>query len=290
VSAERPGAIVWLASYPGSGNTWMRVFVSNLTGDADAPADINDLTVRKHAASRAWFDAHAGVAASDLTDEEIEELRPVVYEAAVSEQPGTRFVKIHDACLPTPAGRPLVSPAVTAGVIYILRNPLDVAAAYAHHRGASIDETIDVMGDEQHRLGGIPSGMSSQLTQRLGSWSTHVTSWVDAPHLRVHVARYEDMQHAPSETFAAVADFAGIAWTHDTLERAIAASEFAELQRQEDRAGFEEGSRRATRFFRRGQAGAWRDELVTTQIRRIVERHGPTMQRFGYLDENGAPT
>jgi aryl sulfotransferase len=281
--------IVWLASYPGSGNTWMRVFLTNALADADRPADINALTVRWHAASRSTFDAYAGVRASELRDDEIDELRPAVYEALAAEHQSPWFVKIHDAFSYTRSGQPLVSSRATKGAIYILRNPLDVAISWAHNRDLRIDHAIDLMNDDECTLAVAPEGILPQVRQRLGSWSAHACSWVDAP-LPLHVVRYEDMQTDPVVAFGGAVAFAGLQVTPERLERAIEFSAFAELRQQEEAAGFRGRSRRSLRFFRRGQVGAWRDELTCDQVERIVAAHGAVMRRFGYLDaETGQP-
>src|ERR1035438_8198169 len=64
--------IVWLASYPKSGNTWLRVFLSNFLRPNAVPADINELEFGVGAHDRALFDSALGVESADLTEEEIE--------------------------------------------------------------------------------------------------------------------------------------------------------------------------------------------------------------------------
>ena len=109
--ADAPGArrIVWLASYPKSGNTWMRAFLSNYLADGDAPVDINSLdTGGPIASARAVFDDAVGVEASDLTQDEIERYRPRVYLQVAANSSETLYLKIHDAFTYTPDGSPLV--------------------------------------------------------------------------------------------------------------------------------------------------------------------------------------
>ena len=71
--------IIWLASYPKSGNTWIRLFLDNIRSGSDQPADINHISVSRIASSRALFDQYAGINSSDLNDDEIERYRPQVY-------------------------------------------------------------------------------------------------------------------------------------------------------------------------------------------------------------------
>ena len=72
--------IIWLASYPKSGNTWFRVFLSNLLSHSDKPADINNLYATPIASNRELFDEATGISSSELTLDEIDNLRPLVYE------------------------------------------------------------------------------------------------------------------------------------------------------------------------------------------------------------------
>ncbi|NOZ51459.1 MAG: sulfotransferase domain-containing protein, partial [Chloroflexi bacterium] len=77
--------IIWLASYPKSGNTWMRVFLTNYLRDSDEPAEINNLDGGPIASARDIFDRVIGVESSDLTAEEIDRFRPAVYEQVAAE-------------------------------------------------------------------------------------------------------------------------------------------------------------------------------------------------------------
>ena len=83
-----------------------------------------------------------------------------------------------------------------------------------------------------------------------------------------------------------VAGFLGLRPPRERLLRAIERSSFQRLQGREEVHGFKERSEHQKRFFREGRAGQWRDVLTQGQIDRIVEAHGPTMQRFGYLPLN----
>src|SRR4030065_1748814 len=89
--------IIWLSSYPKSGNTWMRVLLTNYLHNSDAPADINKLDGGPIASARAWFDEWTGIEASAMNDAVIERLRPDVYRCMAGESPGTLYMKVHDA-------------------------------------------------------------------------------------------------------------------------------------------------------------------------------------------------
>ncbi|MFZ0424303.1 MAG: sulfotransferase domain-containing protein, partial [Xanthobacteraceae bacterium] len=77
-------------------------------------------------------------------------------------------------------------------------------------------------------------------------------------------------------------DFAGRAASDDDIRRAVSYADFAELRRQEEEKGFSELPRPGGKFFRRGDAGAWRDDLSAEQVARIEAAHAPMMRRLGY--------
>ncbi|MBF0498128.1 MAG: sulfotransferase domain-containing protein [Deltaproteobacteria bacterium] len=276
--------IIWIASYPKSGNTWFRLFLTNLLLDPPEPADINDITTTI-ASSRGLFDDYAGIESSDLLPEEIERKRPQVYELLAEEAEDQVFIKIHDAYTYLEEGLPLVSTAGTWGVVYIVRNPLDIAASYAHHNQLDLDKAITDLANESNFLGKMKHGLSDQIVQRILSWSSHVKSWVDAPGLNICLIRYEDMLDHPEKTFGRAARFCGLPDDPERLSRAIRFSSFEVVKEQERGRKFKETPPGVSTFFRRGKTGAWREELNPKQVRRIVSEHGDVMQRFGYLPE-----
>lgn len=277
------GSILWLASYPKSGNTWMRALLTNYQCDGDTPADINKLRGGPIASSRDLFDEMIGFEASELTDRQIAQLRPVAYRRLAAELDEASLLKVHDAWTVGPTGVPLFPAEVTAGVIYVVRNPLDVAVSAASHWSVDIARAVAILCNPDHALARSLQGLDDQLPQRLLSWGEHVRSWVDYSGLKVHVVRYEDLQQAPEAAFGAVVAFAG--WSVDTarLAKAVAFSSFEQLRTQEDRESFRERPRGVERFFRQGKAGGWRAALTPAQVEQIVTTQGAVMARFGYL-------
>jgi aryl sulfotransferase len=281
------GNIYWLASYPKSGNTWMRILLTNYLRNADVPADINSLDGGPIASARQAFDDHVGLEASDLTQDEIERYRPFVYEQMSEQAKEPLFLKVHDAFTYTPYGYPLISKAATAGVIYLLRNPLDVAVSFAHHSASPVERMVRKMGEADFAFVSNPHVLHNQLRQRLLTWSGHVTSWVDEPGLRVIVVRYEDLKADTVAAFTGVLRFCGLEDDPARLEKAVRFSQFEQAQKQEAEHGFGEKMPGATSFFRKGQVGSWREELTSELIEKLIADHAAVMRRFGYLDENG---
>lgn len=276
--------IFWLASYPKSGNTWLRILLANYLSCSDRPLDINKLNTGPIASSSMWFNEWAGVEAAALDDALIERLRPDVYRCMSRVEQKNIYIKVHDAWRRTDRGEGLFPADITGGVVYILRNPLDMAASYANHRGETIEEAVEHLCDPDYARPRSHGELSDQVMQKIGSWGKHVVSWLDDSGLPVHLVRYEDLKRHPEEAFGGVVRFCGLEWDGERIRRAVAFSDFEELQRQERATDFVERSPNSSAmFFRRGQVGSWREELPEELVRRIIETQGATMRRFGYL-------
>jgi Sulfotransferase domain len=273
--------IYWLASYPKSGNTWLRALLTNYRRDSDEPATLDELE-GSGAFLRETFDDCAGIESANLTQQQIEHYRPGVYERLAAESTEPLFLKIHDAYTYNADSRPIISKRATAGVIYLIRNPLDVAVSYAYHRNEAIDKTIRVMSRPDAMLAGSDRP-NDHLPQRVLSWSGHICSWVDEADLNVHIVRYEDMVRQSVAVFTAIVRFAGLDVDADRVRKAVAFSCFEQLQAQEAAHGFAEKQPTAASFFRQGRAGSWRDELTDGQVGQLVTDHRSVMRRFGYL-------
>ncbi len=281
--------IYWLASYPKSGNTWLRIFLNNLLANRNEPVNINELQADSSiASSRSWIDEVLGFDSADLTDNEIECLRPAVYRWSLQDEK-VLYCKIHDAYTYTPDGEPLVSREATLGGLYLLRNPLDIAVSLAAHWQCSIDQAIQAMGCASSSAVPQKKRLHFQVQQKLLSWSDHVTSWVDAEGLNREVIRYEDMKAKPLETFSRAAVFLGLPAEPERIEKALRFSAFNELQQQETTTGFKEIVHPNQRFFRKGIVGDWKHSLTEPQVQKIIADHFEIMQRFGYIDEHENP-
>lgn len=274
------GGIIWLASYPKSGNTWLRAFLHNLLRNPDRPADINQLDQFCLGDSQAHWYSHVanGRKPMDMPPAEVARLRPLVHQAFTKAHPDSVFAKTHNI-MAEAYGVPLVTMACTAGAIYVIRNPLDMVFSMADHFGKSLDGAIAMLADPN---AGAPSN-EAHAFEFYGTWSQHVAAWTGTENDRLMWLRYEDMQAAPRDSFRNVAAFLGLDPPDARLDKAIRFSSFKVLRAQEDKADFRERSSHSRRFFRSGQSGQWRGVLTTAQVDTVVAAHHRQMERFGYL-------
>jgi hypothetical protein len=275
------GAIVWLASYPKSGNTWTRAFLHNLLRPQDDTYDLNEMNeLTTGAGGSRWYAPLLKKPLKESSFAEVAAVRAQAQAALAAAADGLVFAKSHSAYV-TDHGAPAIAKDATAGAVYILRNPLDVASSYASHLASSIDKAIALM----NRNGACTRNSERQAYEPMGSWSEHVESWTHRPHRALHIMRYEDMLARPKETFGALCMFLRIQLKPGELAEAIEKSSFDRLRAHEEEHGFKERPERARQFFRQGRAGTWRDVLTSDQVARIVGHHRDAMARFGYLPD-----
>jgi aryl sulfotransferase len=266
--------------------------VANLSAKDGKPVDINTRPERgPHASAREPFELLSLIDTSLLTHDEIDSLRPRVYEELArytdddeesTENPlAVRFMLVHDAYSLTHNSEPLLAGA--DGAILIVRDPRDVAPSLANHMRASIDQAIACMNDPRDEAHARPGRLYRLFRQTPRGWSGHAESWLAQTDIPVHVVRYEDMKADPTGTFGCALKFAGEPASDDDIRRAVGFADFGELRRQEQEKGFgERPVKPGGPFFRRGKAGAWRDELNAEQVARIEAAHAPMMRRLGY--------
>lgn len=287
-SANIKSRIYWLASYPKSGNTWFRFFLCNYLQNKEIPADINKWELGIMASARSWIDEALGFDSSELSEDEVEQLRPEVYRWS-GRSNEISYHKIHDAYTYLSDNEPLVCREATRGAIYILRNPLDLAVSYAPYYNCTIDQAIEYMGQNLYISSSKNKYLGPQVRQRLMSWSKHVASWVDAQDLKIEVIRYEDMKAAPMETFSRAIGFLDLPVNQERIAKAIRFCEFNELKAQEVEKGFKDRPIQTQEFFRKGIVGDWKNVLSDAQARKIISDHRDLMLRFGYLNEQDNP-
>lgn len=280
-AAQSKSGLIWLASYPKSGNTWARIFLSNLAaimaGESEK-LELNTIARFSHSADfQRYFEEILGFKPTARHCNEIAAARQKVQQKIADTYEGLIFLKTHNA-LVNDRGHSVVNFAVTSGAVYIVRNPLDVAISLAHHGGITIDEAIQTMASEDSE-----SRVDDKLVNEIwSSWSRHVSSWTRKPHPAIRVMRYEDMLADPLSSFTALAQHLRLDATPAQLALAVERSSFENLQGEEERAGFVERPQQAERFFREGRVGQWREVLTQQQIERVVAAHREQMARFGY--------
>lgn len=287
-AARSPGrspgrSIVWLASYPKSGNTWLRIFLANYIFNPPRPVPINQVhrigmgdSVAK--AYRMVAEAR-GAGAYDTADVDATlRLRPAVLRSVTNNGAEINFLKTHNQNTAI-HGVDLIPRALTRAAIYVMRDPRDMLISYARHYGHDLATAAVATASPLNYV----IGDATTVTQWLGSWSDHVRGWTGARGYPVLVLRYEDMQADPEAAFAKVLKLIGLPVDPARLTRAVGFSSFDELKKQETEGGFIERSQFSDRFFHTGTTGQWQGRLSPAVLAEVEAAHGPVMRLHGYL-------
>ena len=285
LSKNNPKGIIWMASYPRSGNTWTRAFVNTLSHLIRDPGfeDIDINRLEEDSASESKADLYSqvlGKPAHRASPAEIASARPRVQAAIARQLNRPVFIKTHNANA-VDHGFPIINMGASAGAVYIVRNPLDVVISFAAFSGQTIDHAIEAMATPGYGV----NTSRTHVRVVTGSWSENVGSWTARPHPAINVVRYEDLMADPLRSFGGVARHLLMTPTEEQVARAVELTGFERLKAKEAAAGFAERPDTTTQFFRAGKSGQWRDTLSDAQVARMVAAHRPLMARFGYLPE-----
>jgi len=275
-------SLLWLASYPRSGNTFTRLLLANYFSSGDGAYDINQLHgfLPPDTSSLLWGELFSDVSEPN-TPELTWGLRPKFIQHYRKMDKPFLFsgFKTHTANLPA-FGTGGFDFRTNDRIIYIVRHPLDVVLSYADFNNRGLDSAIDVFCQsgvyvKHDYVGGF---------ELRGSWAEHVLSWVENPPCPLLVIRYEELRIATAEALTAILSFLGARVIPERVQQAVEASRFDAVQQQEASKSFNEApaTARSGKFFREGKILQWLKELSPEQAYRLADGCAAAMDRVGY--------
>jgi len=266
--------LYWLASYPKSGNTWFRIFLSHYLTNNE---NIDHLS-------------HLGVMASSMTIikrynknykryldyEDFYSMRResyIEFNRISNIKNEIKYNKIHDAY------DFIIPEEVSGGIIYFIRNPFDVCVSFSNHMGFTNDKSIDKMNDDDFFIGGV----KKQLKQNLLSWSNHIKSWTEQDKIPIHIIKYEDMLTNTFNVFSDAIKFLNIEYDEDRIKKSIEFTQFENLKKIEKEKGFKETPKKSDGFFKTGKSNYGKDILTYKQKEILIKNHKEIMIKYNYL-------
>lgn len=248
---------VYLVSYPRSGNTWTRFLIANLLHPED-----------------------------ETTFANIESRVPEIYfnvDTVLRNVPRPRILKSHEAFNPR-----------YPRIIYIVRDPRDVAVSYYHHnikwRNIPENTALDDF---------IPRFIAAEFDPWSGSWADNVDGWLNVRQGRDSflLLRYEDLKQNTQRELYRTAGFLqsiGFVGIEDSPEKLALAEERSSPERmralEKEQTGQHVQLKRTRQdkpFIRTASSGGWRKSLSPRAVSLIEEAWGPTMERVGYTLTQG---
>ena len=276
--------IVWLASYPKSGNTWMWLFIKSYFNPPKKKFSLN-------------YHKDDPIMLEPFPDERMFDKLKINYEnffdlsknwvnlqSLINLNNKTNYLKTHNAMC-TINNHKFTNIQNTLGAIYIVRDPRDVLISYSSYMEKSMDETLKFMlNKETYEVGEFKKKIYNKTL--LGSWSDHYNSWKNYKSREIIIIKYEDMVNSASSTFLKVLTYLSkiikIDVDHTKMHKAIEETSFKNLKSLEINEGFKTNPSK-NEFFRKGVVGDWREKLNKEQVEKIEKAFEAEMIELGYL-------
>jgi hypothetical protein len=272
------GKIVWLASYPESGAYWVSMFLANLISGSRAPCNTKERDAIVPAENSAkLYQPFFKQPLTEVPMVKLAEMRAKVHIEIAKRANDFFFLRTHNAAV-RHYGQLTITPEATAAAIYLVRNPLDIAACYGAARGRPVDRTISHMAKSGRVL-----GKSSKRTYELvGSWSENVESWTTRIGGRFLCVRFEDVLENPLRQFSQMVDFLGMKVTPGQIAKASDNSILGILEDYKKAGVRMPMHLTPLELLRSGAALKGKRLLTTQQIATIVATHHVQMRRYRY--------
>ena len=183
--------IIWLASYPKSGNTLLRSILATYFYSKDGNLRLNYLNnIQQFPAIE-----HFKNISVDILDEKKVFKNFIEAQKYINKDKKLKFIKTHSS-LTKINDTNFTDFNNSLGAIYIVRDPRNVATSFSHHYNLSIDDTIKVMTDPSRWL------VKTELIYKtfLGSWDINYNSWKQMKN-KVIFVKYEDLVNKKKNNF-----------------------------------------------------------------------------------------
>ena len=280
--------IIWLASYPKSGNTLVRSMLSGYLFSKDGKFNFELLNNIKKFPDFGVF-RNLGIDTSD----ENEVVKKYIYvQEEINKRDGNtlRLLKTH-AALNDINGHRFTDLKNTLGAIYIVRDPRKIVLSYANHSEISLDESLNRI-IELRTLGGRHDKQNQSVTH-VGSWSSNYNSWKEFKKVNKYLLiKYEDLVSKPEETFLSILDFiyqlsnSKFVVDKNKLKNVLKTTTFEYLQNLEKKNSFPEAikstSGKNITFFKYGKKNTGKDlpEQIRSKLEKTLKLE---MLELGYL-------
>jgi len=282
--------IFWIASWPRSGNTWMRAIISSIFFTKSGKFDFSLLKKIQ------YFDvpeAYEFVKKININDYKKINKISVLSKYRIEAQKKIKiaygafsFFKTHSSNLEVKNFK-YTNESNTLGLIYLVRDPRDIAVSYAFHQKRQIDDVINYMiRQEPPNLISKTSNKSNAIPMHISRWDKNYISWLelDVPKL---IIKYETLLSDNLDTLKKIINFfeQNYKFSFENKKQLIKniaqTTSFKKLKKTQDESGFPYSKNK--NFFRKGIASDYKKELNKSQISKIEESFGKTMKLLGYL-------
>ena len=251
--------IIWLASYPKSGNTWVRSFLSAYYFTNDGQFDFGLLEKFNQFPSKDFVNKNL-----KNPNEIVRYWHPVQEDILKNNK--IRFLKTHNALIEL-GDIKFTTPKYTLGVIYILRDPRNMITSLKNHTDISYDDALNFITNNETILYDTKVN-DFDATHYISSWRMHYKSWLLNKVFQKFVIKYEDLENNTEEVFNKLVIFVNsLIGNNEKVDKnkfqnAIKTTSFENLQSKEIKGEFLENAislktNKKVKFFNLGSKNKW---------------------------------
>ena len=282
--------IIWIASYPKSGNTWIRSLLSTYLYTEDGNFNFNLLKKILKFPSKIYLKYFT----KDFSDiKKISEYWISAQERInLFNENKSVLLKTHSA-LCTLENNSFTNKQNTQAVIYIVRDPRNVITSISNHFSLSIEESYDFMIDNKKiltsdRWGGEDFGISEVL----GSWSQHYKSWQNIKFAPILNIKYENLIDDTKNSLITIINFlqkfTNVKIDEKKILETIKSCNFENLRKMEIKQGFDEAAyseelEKKVNFFHLGKENNWEKLLSSEVEKKIRKTFNNEMKELNYI-------
>ena len=283
--------IIWLASYPKSGNTLVRALLSSYFFSKDGIFNFKLIKYIKQFPNAGLFE-NLGI---DIENDKEVVKNYIKVQESINQKNSIQFLKTH-SYLFNIDNNPFTDLNNTLGAIYIVRDPRNVVTSNAHHYNISIEESLLRMTSSVHYGGDIKSKHEADRAKvYLGSWSSNFNSWKSfEPVGKYLLIKYEELISNREETLLKILKYIHklkkINFVPDNkkLKNVLESTTFEKMKSEEEKEGFSESrtnlmTNEKIPFFNLGPKNKWQNILEPKIIKKIENSFSVEMKELGYL-------
>jgi hypothetical protein len=280
--------IIWIASYPKSGNTYLRTFLASYYYSKKGKIDF-DLLLKIHQFPNMKFSKTKSISKQDASSKWLSNQNEFFVKNKL------HFVKTHN-CLTSYSGNQFTTKNQTIGAIYIVRDPRNVISSITHHYSINYETALKYMLDENATLMEKSYDDDYSNFTFLSSWSKNYKSWYNTIEFKTLFIKYEDLEHNREETFKNIILFINDL-NNDKKDidekrffNSIKSTSFSSLQNKEKNEGFEESvfsneTGKKKLFFNLGFKNKWQKILPSDIKDEINKNLTEDLKNLGYQVE-----
>jgi hypothetical protein len=282
--------IIWLSSYPKSGNTYVRAFLSAYYFSESGQFDFSQISNIEQFPHEKFFKKKV-----NSISEASKEWMP--NQKRINKDKKIRFFKTH-SFLGNYQNSEFTSPETTLGAVYIVRDPRNVLTSIKNHYSFNDDNALKMITDKTRSLMSN-NGSHASLTF-ISSWAENYLSWFRDNRFRRLFVKYEDLITNKYETFRDIIVFTNTLMNRvegvdrSKLQKAIETTNFNVLKKKEvdetlnlSESGFKNWrkfhSENKNLFFNLGPENNWKNSLDTKIVKKIEIAFKKEMVELGYL-------